>query len=341
MAGRGSTIREVAIRAGVSVGTASKVFNSKGKLTEDTRQRVLQAATDLHFVPNALIRSLQRGRTYSIGVFTWEMRVDLSRDITMHLLKGITDGIEAAGCDTLLYSHLTDRKREKLVATAFLDGRIDGLVLASNHASAAVYDVLALAELPTVVLYCKDLPEGLGSVDVDNAGGVREAVAYLIGLGHRRIAFFAPWSNSNFRERRDSCRAALEQHGIPPDPALCLFGENQVLRPEGVFSALFGQADPPTALIAGDDAVALEWLRLFAGRGVRVPEDVSVVGFDDVPAAVASELTTIQQPAYEVGKTAIRFVERLIAGESAAECRAVLPVMFVQRGTTGPPSPRK
>lgn len=339
MAGKSNTIRDVALRAGVSVGTVSKVFNNKGKLADTTRTRVLKAAEELNFAPNALIRSLQRGRTYSIGVFTWEVRVDPSRDITMNLLNGLTEGIAAIGCDTLLYSRLptVPGTAANVPATMFLDGRIDGLVVTAENLDKNAREVLASAGLPTVILYGTNVPDGLAAVDIDNQGGTKEAVHHLVALGHRRIAFHAPFYTSNYQDRYKGYVTGLEKHGITPDPALTIYqpsGSPAV--PEAAYR-LFSLADPPTAIIAGDDSLAFEWMRVLAERGLRVPEDVSLIGFDDAARSLAPPgLTTIRQPAHDVGVTAITFLNRLLAGEPGESCRTVLPVTFIPRGTTAP-----
>jgi LacI family transcriptional regulator len=343
MALRGTTIRDVALKAGVSVGTVSKVFNNKGKLTDETKQRVLTAAASLNFSPNALIRSLQQGKTNTIGVYTWRIRTDPSRDITMHLLKGITDGIAEAGYDTLLYSHLPEHLQAVTSASQFLDGRVDGLVVTNNNITRTALESLAQAGLPTVVLYGHNLPEGLGYVDVDNQRGVQEAVAHLIGLGHRRIAFFNPYFTSNYADRRSGYLAALAEAKIPHDPHLTVAENEQgKLSLEMFCQRLFSQPEPATALVLGDDVLAFEALSLLSQWGKRVPEEVSVVGFDDVAAAMAPPgLATIRQPAAEIGQTAIRFLQQLIAGESADKCQAVLPVTFIPRPTIAPPPTRK
>jgi len=225
MSNRWTTLRDVAKRAEVSVSTASKAFNNKSQVAPQTRQRVLQAAADLHFTPNALIRSLQRGKTNTVGVFTWPVRVHPARHITMHLLQGIADGIAETRHDLLLYSHFPGRA-EQVPVTTFLDGRIDGVILGPHALSAEGLESLAAAGLPTVVLYHEPVPETMGMVGIDNVAGVLATVDHLVDLGHRRIAFYAPLSSFDFRKRLEGYRQGLEWRGIPPDPALCVVAEH-------------------------------------------------------------------------------------------------------------------
>jgi LacI family transcriptional regulator len=346
MAKRWATIRDVAQRAGVSVSTASKAVNNKDRVADATRRRVLQAATDLHFTPNALIRSLQQGKCHSIGIFIWDLKEDPSRDIALHLLKGMRDGIAAAGCDALLYSHLPERTPET-VATTFLDGRVDGLILGPSEVDYDGLTIIEEAGIPAVVAYRREVPPALGFVDVDNEAGVTAAMRHLFALGHERIAFYAPYFSHNYRDRATAYRQALLERGHQPDPALCLFDAQQEqydgslipLTVEAACEQLLALPTPPTALIAGDDAVALEWLHVLAIRGVQVPRDLSLIGFDDAIAAGAEPgLTTVRQPVIEVGCVAAQFVDTLIQGGSAEQCRAVLPVELIVRGTTAPPN---
>ena len=340
MTQRRATISDIAAHAGVSVGTVSNVMNSKGRFNEATRERVLRAASELNFTPNALIRSLQSGKTHTIGIFTWAVRIGATRDITMLLLKGIVDGVAAIQCDTLLYSR--HPHEDTVTASLFLDRRVDGLILGPGGLAADGLQALADSGLPTVAIYQGESQRGIGTVNIDNISGVLDAMQHLTALGHRRIAFYGPTQTFDFKERLTGYRLGLERANLPYDPAIHI---DTVLRsyhfPEvigEVCDALLRLPDPPTALLAGDDGAALLFLEALTERGVRVPEQMSVVGFDDAPAASAPPgLTTIRQPVEELGRTAAGLVQRLIDGESPDACRVTLPVALVVRNTTAPP----
>lgn len=340
MATRGSSISDVARQAGVSISTVSKALNNTGRLSTETRARVLAAAADLHFRPNALIRSLQGGRTHAVGVFTWEFREDASRDITMHLARGMAEGIASAGYDMLVFSHFAGRTPDRAAAT-LLDGRIDGLIVGPGQLDATGLAAVAQSGLPLVVVYQRaEVPENVGWVAIANAAGVTAAVRHLIDLGHRRIAFHAPLHSADFGERAAAYHDALLTHGIPPDPALRVTPDSSgTLSVGDACDRLLRLADPPTAILAGDDHRALLWIEELRRRGIAVPDEMSVIGFDDAVAAAhfAPGLTTIRQPAADVGRRAAGFVTALIDGASAGECRTVLPVEFIPRGTTAPP----
>ncbi len=330
-----TTIRDVAKKAGVSVGTASKACNNKGKMTEQTRQRILQVAAEMHFSPNALVRSLQSGRTHTVGIFTWSVQVDTMHDIAMSLLKGISDSIAAAGRDMLIYSHSAPEK-PVVNAAKFLDGRADGLILGPTNLSSFDLEALAGAGLPTVVLYRRETPAGLGAVTIDNAAGIAAVLDHLVGLGHRRIAFCAPRFTPDYMERYEAICQSRDRHGLERDPQLDVFLSDGSRAEVGLAcDALAALSHPPTAIVAGDDSLAFHFIACLTARGLRVPKDISVAGFDDCPAAgTEAGLTTVRQPAEEVGRAAGMLIDRLIGGAAAEKCRVNLPVELVIRRTT-------
>ena len=337
MSSNRATISLIAQRAGVSVGTVSNVFNGKGRFAEETRARVLRVASDLNFTPNALIRSLQSGKTNSIGIFTCSITAHVTRDISMLLLRGALAGIAATGCDALLYSrhpHI-----DAVSVNLFLDRRVDGLILCPGGLSGEGMRALADSGLPTVALYQNAVPDEMGAVNIDNAGGLRAALAYLIGLGHRRIAFYAPDNTFDFGERLKAYRAGLERGGLIYDPALHFMAKYDYQQTTGAaLTQWLALPQPPTAILAGDDSAALAFLETIAARGLQVPADISVVGFDDAPAAIAPPgLTTVRQPAEDVGRLGADLLRCLMGGEPAENCRVTLPTEFVIRHTTGPP----
>ena len=334
---RRTTIAHIAERAGVSIGTVSNVFNGKGRFAEETRERVLQAALDLNFAPNALIRSLQSGKTNTIGIFSWAITTNTTRDISMLLLRGALEGIAATGYDTLFYSR--HPHMDEVSVAMFLDRRVDGLILCPGGLSDEGLQSLANCGLPTVALYQTPVPDGIGAVTIDNVAGIGAAMDYLVGLGHRRIAFYAPTNTFDFCERLRGYRESLERHGLPFDPALrCEVRRNYQQMTDKALAELLELPEPPTAIVTGDDCSALAFVESLRERGLRTPEDMSLIGFDDAPDASSPPgLSTVRQPAEEVGRIAAEFVSRLLNGELPESCRRTLPVEFIVRNTTGPP----
>jgi LacI family transcriptional regulator len=334
---RRSTIADVAKLAGVSVGTVSNVLNVKGRYSETTRRRVLWAASELQFAPNALIRSLQSGKTNTIGVFTWRLHLGGTKDVSLDTLRGISRGLAERNLDALLYArHPHEGGAEP---TYFLDGRVDGVILAPGGLSRDGVDAFAASGMCGVLLYQNHVPPSLGAVTIDNAEGVTAAVDHLVNLGHRRIAFVSPQYSDDFSERRDAYIAASERHGLVVDRRLVvadIADHDDSL--ERAALNLIRSEQPPTAILLGNDALALRLLQFLCGYGVRVPGDLSVVGFDDAPDARNARLSTIAQPAEEVGYQAALLVSQMLDGAPGAACRVRLPVRFLPRETTGPPA---
>lgn len=334
---RRPTISDVARAAGVSVGTASNVVNCKGRHSETTRARVMQAAECLHFAPNALIRSLQTGTTNTVGVFIWRVFVGAWHEMTLGLLQGISRGLAEASRDVLLYSR--HPHEGELQPVYFLDGRVDAVILAPGGLPRDGLQHLTASGLPTVTMYQSDVPDGVGSVRIDNCGGVAAVVDHLVELGHRKIAFVSPAYSDDFRERREAFRVARDRHGLDPREEWLRcdsdVGESDVA---GIVARLATSGDRPTAIVAGNDGYAITALGVIEGLGLEVPREVSVTGFDDIGAARASNLTTVRQPADEVGFSAARMTLQMLNGTNGERPNAVLPVQLVTRGTTAPPA---
>ena len=342
---RHPTIRDVAKSAGVSITTVSYVFTGRPGISEDTRKRVLAAATALHYSPNALIRSLQRRRTNTIGAYLWETGADAAEHIEADLIRGIRNALAETEYDLLVYAHHKGRFDAANIS-AFLDKRVDGLIWTPAPVAFGALDALDAAALPTVAVLFQPVPPGIGHVGVDNVGGAVAAVEHLVQLGHRRIAFSGSLRLPDFAERHQGYRKALRAAGLPIDSRLELAVLDGACRPD----AAAGWASPEealtrireigaTAIFFASDAHALIFMRYASGQGVRIPQDLSVVGFDDTAAArlTSPGLTTVRLPATAAGAEAVRHLIRLIDGEPASSARSMLPVELVVRGSTAPP----
>jgi LacI family transcriptional regulator len=335
MARRLPTIRDVAAQAGVSVGTASKALNNQGRISTETRSAVLRAAEELRFSPNALIRSLQRGRTGTVGLLTWPVRETGILSVDLALLTGVSHGLAAVQTDMLLYARCPGRE----LTTILLDGRVDGAILVPHELDEATLESLASAGLPTVALYQAEVPQGMGYVKVDNGSGIQQAVAHLVALGHKRIAYYSPLTSADFRERCVGYKEACRELGASTSVELCVTPADYHAPLLPTWESWCMLDEPPTALIVGNDGFAMKWLEFLETQQVSVPQQLSLVGFDDAPiASTGVGLTTVRQPGLQVGELAAAFVDRLIQGAPADECRRTLPVELVVRGTTGPPS---
>ncbi len=335
---RRTTIDMIAAHAGVSIATVSNVLNNKGRFSNDVKNRVQLAVEELRFTPSGLIRSLQNGKTNVLGVRTWPYWQTFSASINMELLSGIADGLTEAGFDMLYYMDFPARKHKDR-ALMFMDGRVDGLVVAANLFPAEELQVLADSHLPTVMLYAPNVPDGLGAICVDNHGGITSAVNHLAELGHICIGFVGAPVSADLNERAVAFAAAVSAKGI--GCGVAVYPETYEFDADAVVQQVIESRPRVTAIVAGDDYHAISLIAAFRRLGVRVPEDLSIIGFDDAPSAAASaNLTNIRQPAREIGRLSVQFAVALGSGTPFNECKRTMSVELVVRGTTCPPRPR-
>jgi LacI family transcriptional regulator len=332
------TIKEVAREAGVSVATVSRVFNGKGPVQEETRQRILEVAGRLRYVPHAGARSLTTNRTGALGV----LLPDLYGEFFSEVIRGIDLTARRSGYHVLVSSSHSDRSEVEAVLRA-LWGRVDGLIVMSPEADAQALQANLSASLPVVLLNCQVEGDSFGSINIDNYGGALGMARHLIALGHRRIAFLggAP-GNLDARERRRGYRDAIRTYGGNHVEELEIvgdFSEESGYRAGGEILRL----DPrPTAVFAANDSMALGLLSAFQEAGLRVPGDMAVAGFDDIPIArfLTPPLTTVRVGVAELGA---RAMERLLAavesGAAHERKHEVLATSLVIRGSCGAGSP--
>jgi LacI family transcriptional regulator len=337
-----TTIRDVAAHAGVSAATVSNVLNGKQRFGAETHARIRQAMEDLHFTPNGLIRALQTRRTHVIGTLIGGMELlnsAMPDPTTQPILAGIYRGADAANQDILLYTGWPSRP-ERSNGSDFLDGRVDGLLWLNPEPHSTALEKLTRANLPVVAILSRLVPDGVGYVDTDNIAGMREIVAHVIAQGHRRIAYIGPAHSSNFIDRFTGYRLALSDAGIPLDSALTVHA-NEVRYMEVAFygqvlDGLLRLSPPPTALIVATDNWANVMASAIAERGLRVPEDLALTGFDGalLTETLCGGLTTARQPFVEIGQRAVALLLEMIGGAPASDCRVTLPVELIQRNST-------
>jgi len=335
------SIYEVASSAGVSVATVSRVLNGKGPVHEETRRRVLDAVESLGYVPHGAARSLSTRRTMNVGV----LLPDVHGAFFSEIVRGIDLAARAAGYHVLVSSSHSDLAETTEVLQA-LHGRIDGLILLNAATADADWLRRTLPpRVPAVLLHDPGDDAEHDSIRIDNRLGARMATDHLLDLGHRRIAMIrGPRGNSDAAERLLGFRETLAARGLRANPRRELpgdFGE------ESGFKAgerLADLEDRPTAVFAANDAMAIGCLAALRERGLRVPEDVSLVGFDDIPIAryLTPALTTVQVPIAEIGGRAL---ERLVAviqsgREEKKRHDVVAPTLAVRASTAAGPAAR-
>ena len=353
---RRPTLREVAALAGVSASTASLSFAGDARVAHDTRERVLEAAADLGYTgPDPLARSLRRGRSGVVGVIVGErLGYAFADPHALAVLDGLAEQVEALGGALLLLSGAEDERRAVQVAQVPLDAAV--YATCGGQADPTL-DLLLRRRVPVVGIEGPHHP-GVHLVDIDNRGASAVVARLVLSLGHRRVAVAAlPWALDGRRGWLDAERRAAPGYD---DCRLRLQGVEEVLAPAAVWECAGNQREEggragrelladaggrllpagqrPTAVLAQSDVLAVGVVQAARALGLRVPEDLSVTGFDgiDTPWLGEAVLTTVEQPATEKGRAAGRLVAALLRGESPDDVQ--LPVR-VRRGTTTAAAP--
>lgn len=340
---RRPTSADVAARAGVSRTTVSFVLNGRAdaKIPEVTRRRVLQAAEELGYFPNAPARQLAGGRSHVIALVLRQSAEQVASDaFLVETLRGLAATARAEGLRVMVEPLALDGP-ESSYASLLRAQQADGLVVSGPRTDDPSLLELVRDGFPVVLQgSLPDVP--VASVDVDNVAGARQAVNHLLALGHRRIACItnAPFVYTAARERVEGYRLALAAAGIAADDALVEEGGFDAPSGHRAMTALLARTNFEAAFVASD-VVALGAIGALRERRRRVPDDVSVIGFDDVPLAAFFDppLTTVRLPAFELGQAAGQALIRRIADPTVAD-RTLLPTELVVRASTRVRDPR-
>ncbi|MER7363091.1 substrate-binding domain-containing protein [Nonomuraea wenchangensis] len=329
--GERPSIRRVADLAGVSATTVSHTLNGRRPVADETRRRVLRAIEELGYRPNVLARGLRTSRSQTIGLII----PDITNPFYPALARGLQDVLGPAGYDQIISNTDGVRRAEQAAIEHMIARQVDGLAFAVFHTHAE--DLLPAIEagIPVVRLGGRLVQHGVDLVHSDDEGGAAEATRHLLRCGYRRIAFVCgSAAEGPAAERVAGYRAALADAGVPPDQALVAHTHfSRAGGAEGV-ARLLELAEPPDAVLCANDVMAIGALDVAAQRGLRVPEDLAVMGFDDIDAAgmVSPGLTTMANPAREIGQaTAVRLLERLRGAIDEPSTELVVPARLVRR----------
>jgi LacI family transcriptional regulator len=324
------TLEMVAAHAGVSPSTVSRILNGTAVVSPQKRESVDRAIAELGFVPNPVARGLAGGRTSSIGVVTQA----IDSPFYGVALRGIEDELDKAGFSPLFVSGHWNADEEASCIEMLRARRVDGIIVLTGRLPDAALRACAKS-LPVVVTGRSLKAPGLFSLKFDNAGGARMATEHLLQLGHRRIAFIAgPAAHPDAAERERGYRAALESAGVALDPGLVAGGQFHEESGYVAIEHLLDSRQRFTAVFAANDQMAFGAALALHKRGLRVPGDVSLVGFDDLASAVYAipPLSTVHQPGYELGRLAATAMMQLLAGERPAV--EMLAPRFIVREST-------
>ncbi|MGO8670094.1 MAG: LacI family DNA-binding transcriptional regulator [Capsulimonadaceae bacterium] len=337
----GATIWDVAKESNVSIATVSHVINNGPRTVRpDTRERVLSAIKKLNYHPNAMARGLVRRRMNTIGIIS---AVFGAQDIVANpyasgILHGVLQGASAVGYDILLFTEPWKNLRES--GHVYRDRRADGVIAISPSLESDMVSGLVELDLAVTSISGDSLSLGVPSVDVDNVLGVKLVVDYLVGLGHTRIAHLVGSEDLiSARQRRDAFVECMRGHGLSiPDDFIVPCGYEGGKIASDRTTELLLRPDRPTAIFGANDPAAIGALHAAQALGMRVPEDVSLVGFDDLAFIehMVPALTTVRQPLAEIGQLATELlIQRVNGAQTEAQVHLIAPTLSI-RATTGP-----
>lgn len=329
------TLADVAGAAGVSRAAASYVINGKPGVSESTRERVLAVAAELGFRPNRLARGLRNGHTKAIGL----LLANISNPFYPEIAAGVLDAAQTLDYEVFLSHTGDDPRRQADEAYALLDHRCDGLIFTTlTSADRRLLEQLSRHGVPFVQVVRRVPGIAADFVGIDDEAGGRTAAEHLLRLGHRDIAVVTgPRKSSASRARAHGLCQGLASHGIVPPPERCT--ESTLTREDGYQAGLrllkWGAA--PHAIACGNDVIALGVIDALIDAGLRVPEDVAVIGYDDMSFASSRkvELTTVRQPRHQMGSEAARLLVNQIRNPDSPPSELILSHQLVARRTCG------
>jgi LacI family transcriptional regulator, galactose operon repressor len=337
------TVKDVAARAGVHPSTVSRALTAgTERVSSDLVARVVAAAKELGYRPNRLARALRMERSSSIGMLI----PDISNPAYPPIVRGVEDVLRESGIMVLLASTDNDLRRETALVGVMIDHRVDGLLLATaTRKYPPLQDVLA-AKIPVVLLNRSTDELLVPLVRGDDDKGIQLAVKHLKALGHKKIAHLAGTDSvSNGYDRRRAFIRSMQDAGLPLDPkaivsADLFHGSVGVDLGAALTRELLGRGIAFTAVIAANDLLAIGCYDVLKGSGIRIPEDVSVIGYNDVYLVdrLSPPLTTVRHPLYDIGVRAGRLILERIAGVENEAMIVALATTLVVRGSTAPPN---
>ena len=320
------TLKDIALKAGVTTATVSMVINNKPNISETTKKRVLAIARELNYYPNVIARGLATKRNNAIGVVV----PNIASGFIMRIMEGIKNTLRNANYTVILFDTIGQGITEyNLFQKVVYEGRVDGVIVITASSSDAELELFKKEKMPCILVAKHSAI--LDSIYVNNRGGSYTAVKYLIDKGHRNIGVVTVnRKNLNIEERLDGYRDALGEKSIPFRSELVYEATSDSMTDGAhlankIINARQSGDNVPTAIFSpAGDMTAIGMIKEFKKRGLKIPEDIAVVGYDDVPAAEVVEpaLTTVRQPKLEMGDLAINLIiDKVEKGDKTIESR--------------------
>jgi DNA-binding LacI/PurR family transcriptional regulator len=331
-------IKEVARRARVSTATVSRTINRIGNVQPRTAERVWKVIESLGYYPNIHARTLVSGKSNLLGLVI----SDISNPFFPELVKSFEDMALQNNFEVIITDTNYQPARMVSCIRRMLERKVDGVaVMTSEMDQDVVIDEFARRHIPIVFLDVGKVKDRISNISVNYGQGVEEAVSHLVTLGHSRIGFISgPISLRSARTRRDAFLKCLSEFELARDPHLVEEGNHKIDGGERAMRNLLAMPQPPTAVLTSNDLTAIGALRALHIAGLRIPEDMSVVGFDDIDISHTTHppLTTVRLSRAELGRTAFEALHRAITGEAIRGKKYTLETRLVVRESTGKPS---
>lgn len=332
-----ATLENIAKLAQVSRSTVSRVINDDPKVSPETRERVQDVVRKLNYHPNAAARGLAAGRTRILGlVIPMGVAAVFTDPYHPLVIQGVSSACNAHGHSVMLWLAEPEFER-RTISQVLHNGLIDGVIVASQMVQDPILESLFQNQVPFVLIGRHPTDRRVSYIDVDNVNAARAMVTYLLRQGPRKVATITgPRNMIAGVDRLEGYYAALRDRGIAPDPRLIVAGD---FTEESGFNAMQELVpSKPEAVFAASDTMAVGAIRAIQQAGLRVPQDIQVAGFDDVPFAARNSppLTTVRQPIHRAGFVAAETLIDMIAHPGGEPHRIILPTELVIRSSTGP-----
>jgi LacI family transcriptional regulator len=332
-------IAEIARRANVSTATVSRTLNQSGPVKASTARKVWRAVTELNYYPNSHARALVSGRSRMIGLIV----SDITNPFFPELIRSFQGLAAGEQYDLLITSTDYETTRMTACLRRMLERKVDGVAMMTSEMDLGLIKELSRRGVPIVFMDVGQVGPRMSHVAIDYGHGVLQAVEHLVALGHKQIAFITgPLDLHSARTRREAYLEGLRKHGLKPDKRLIREGTHTAEGGQKAMAALLRIARPPTAVVASNDWTAIGALRAIHAAGLRVPDDISLVGFDDIPLVSYTNppLTSVRMSAADVGATAFKALFGLIGGQRLEGDVYQVPTRLVIRESTARP-PRR
>ncbi len=331
------TIRDVARRAGVSVATVSRVLNNSELVVPKTGNRIRQIASELNYIPSATARSLSIRKTETVGL----LLPDMYGDFFSEIIRGADEAARNQNYHLIVSSsHSNTAELDAAIRT--LSGRVDGLIIMSPHLESSTHLTSVLKALPTVIIGSPIILQNSDHIMIDNAGGAKEVVKYLVGLGHRKIGIIrGEENNQDAEERLQGFVDALAAYQLPLSEEHSAAGDFTEQSGYDAAKKMMNRPSRPTAIFCSNDSMAIGALSAIRHAGLRVPDDISVCGFDDIPVSqfLNPPLTSVHVPIQELGASgASRLFVRLGSATTWKESHTLVPTSLSIRNSCSKPN---